>query len=90
MTPQCTGLTERSFWPGLCRAESGGICLADPYDVFPPAHTLAPFFEPSCVAVVGASRERNKIGSEILHNLVATGFTGAVVPVHPTAATIRA
>lgn len=63
--------------------------LTDVIDVFPPARTLAPFFEPACVAVVGASRERNKIGSEILHNLVATGFTGVVVPVHPTADTIQ-
>ena len=55
----------------------------------PPARSLTPFFEPACVAVVGASRERNKIGSEILHNLVATGFTGKVVPVHPAADTIQ-
>ncbi|MDP2053848.1 MAG: CoA-binding protein, partial [Acidobacteriota bacterium] len=55
----------------------------------PSRQALTPFFEPSCVAVVGASRERNKIGSEVLHNLVATGFTGAVVPVHPTAATLQ-
>jgi acetyl coenzyme A synthetase (ADP forming)-like protein len=41
------------------------------------------------VAVVGASRERNKIGSEILHNLTATGFTGTIVPVHPSAGTIQ-
>lgn len=50
---------------------------------------LTAFFEPACVAVVGASRERNKIGSEILHNLVATGFTGAVVPVHPAAEAVQ-
>lgn len=50
---------------------------------------LSAFFEPACVAVVGASRERNKIGSEILHNLVATGFTGTVVPVHPTADSVQ-
>lgn len=50
---------------------------------------LTPFFEPDCVAVIGASRERKKIGSEILHNLIATGFTGSVVPVHPTAAFIQ-
>lgn len=55
----------------------------------PSRQALTPFFEPSCVAVVGASRERNKIGSEVLHNLVATGFTGAVVPVHPSAGTIQ-
>lgn len=54
-----------------------------------PAVSLTPFFEPACVAVVGASRERNKIGSEVLHNLVATGFTGAVVPIHPSAETIQ-
>ena len=54
-----------------------------------PAHSLTPFFEPTCVAVIGASRERNKIGSEILHNLVATGFTGAVVPIHPSAESIQ-
>jgi acyl-CoA synthetase (NDP forming) len=56
---------------------------------FLPAATLMPFFEPTAVAVVGASRERNKIGSEVLHNLIATGFTGRVVPVHPTAQTIQ-
>ena len=43
------------------------------------------FFEPRVVAVVGASRERGKIGSEILHNLIANGFAGTIVPVHPTA-----
>ncbi|MEO8681710.1 MAG: CoA-binding protein, partial [Vicinamibacterales bacterium] len=51
--------------------------------------SLARFFEPHVVAVIGASRERNKIGSEILHNLIATGFTGQVVAVHPTATTIQ-
>ena len=40
------------------------------------------------VAVIGASRERNKIGTEILHNLLATNFTGTIVPVHPAAAEI--
>lgn len=48
-------------------------------------HQLASFFEPRVVAVVGANRAPHKIGSEILHNLVATGFTGQLVPVHPTA-----
>ena len=43
------------------------------------------FFEPRVVAVVGASRERGKIGSEILHNLIVDGFRGTIVPVHPTA-----
>src|SRR6187200_3448275 len=47
------------------------------------ASELASFFRPDVVAVIGASRERNKIGSEILHNLLATNFTGTIVPVHP-------
>jgi acetyl coenzyme A synthetase (ADP forming)-like protein len=47
--------------------------------------SMKPFFEPRVVAVIGANRERGKIGAEILHNLVEAGFTGTVVPVHPTA-----
>lgn len=50
--------------------------------------SIRPFFEPRVVAVVGANRERGKIGAEILHNLLACGFTGQVVPIHPTAAEI--
>jgi len=54
----------------------------------PLATDLVPFFCPNVVAVVGASRERNKIGSEILHNLVATKFAGTIVPVNPVATEI--
>ena len=50
--------------------------------------SMKAFFEPRVVAVVGANRERGKIGSEILHNLSAGGFTGTIVPVHPTARAI--
>ena len=49
------------------------------------AGELTPFFRPQVIAVVGASRERHKIGTEILHNLVATEFTGTIIPVHPVA-----
>ena len=51
--------------------------------------SMKAFFEPRVVAVVGANRERGKIGSEILHNLLAAGFTGSIVPVHPTAAELE-
>jgi acetate---CoA ligase (ADP-forming) len=50
--------------------------------------SMRAFFEPRVVAVVGANRTRGKIGSEILNNLLAAGFTGTIVPVHPTAAEI--
>jgi acetyl coenzyme A synthetase (ADP forming)-like protein len=43
------------------------------------------FFAPRSVTVVGASRKRRQIGSEILHNLKATGFTGALFAVNPKA-----
>ena len=50
--------------------------------------SMRSFFEPRVVAVIGANRTRGKIGSEILNNLSVAGFTGTIVPVHPTAAEI--
>lgn len=47
--------------------------------------SMLAFFEPSVVAVIGANRTRGKIGAEILNNLREAGFTGTLVPVHPTA-----
>lgn len=46
------------------------------------------FFEPKVVAVVGAARRRGQIGSEIFHNLRATGFCGTVIPVNPNATSV--
>ena len=51
--------------------------------------SIRPFLEPKSVAVIGASRNRGKIGSEILHNLIATGFTGTISVVHPIADAIE-
>ena len=53
------------------------------------AASLRPFFEPRCVAVIGANAERGRIGSEILHNIKASGFSGTLVPVHPSATEIE-
>lgn len=55
----------------------------------PPPDELAAFFAPRAVAVFGASRDRHKLGSEILHNLVATGFAGPIYPIHPSATEIQ-
>jgi RimJ/RimL family protein N-acetyltransferase/predicted CoA-binding protein len=52
------------------------------------AASMQSFFEPRAVAVIGANRERGKIGSEILHNLTATGYTGRLFAVHPLASSI--
>jgi acetate---CoA ligase (ADP-forming) len=45
--------------------------------------SMRPFFEPAGVAVIGANRERGRIGSEVFHNLIATGTSVPVYPVHP-------
>jgi len=47
------------------------------------SRSLDAIFRPSSVAIVGASRRPGSIGSEILGNLLAGGFTGAVFPVNP-------
>ena len=53
------------------------------------AASMARLFEPRSVAVVGASRERGKIGGEILHNLLRAGFQGPVYPINPAAVEIE-
>jgi acetyl coenzyme A synthetase (ADP forming)-like protein len=50
---------------------------------------LDPLFRPRSIAVVGASREKQTIGREILHNLIDYGFTGPVYPVNPKASSIH-
>ena len=43
---------------------------------------------PTSIAVIGASRTAGTIGFEIVHNLVRGGFTGAVLPVNPSAGSV--
>ncbi len=50
--------------------------------------SIGPLFAPRSIVVVGANRERGKIGSELLHNLIASGYAGRLFVVHPSAATI--
>jgi acyl-CoA synthetase (NDP forming) len=44
---------------------------------------LKPIFEPSSVAVVGASNNPKKFGNIILRNILDSGFKGKVYPVNP-------
>jgi acetyl coenzyme A synthetase (ADP forming)-like protein len=44
--------------------------------------SLRPFFEPTSVAVVGASKRRGSIGGELFHNILEGDFTGVVYPVN--------
>ncbi len=51
--------------------------------------SMRPFFEPKVVAVIGASRDPDRIGSVTLRNLRETGYTGTLIPVHPEAETLE-
>ncbi|TAL48523.1 CoA-binding protein [archaeon] len=43
------------------------------------------FFNPSSVAIIGASRDPNKVGHVILRNLLDSGWKGKIFPVNPNA-----
>ncbi|MCW2716138.1 MAG: CoA-binding domain protein [Frankiales bacterium] len=49
------------------------------------ARSVQRLLAPRTVAVIGASRERGAPGHELLHSLLASGFTGEVFPVNPAA-----
>ncbi|HND34176.1 MAG TPA: CoA-binding protein, partial [Myxococcota bacterium] len=53
-------------------------------------HPLDALLRPRSVAVVGASRKRGTIAAEIFHNLLRTGYSGAVYPVNPHTAVVQA
>lgn len=46
---------------------------------------LTEFFAPRSIAVVGASRDRTKVGHAVFANLLSAGFGGEVYPVNPSA-----
>ncbi|MBA7621681.1 Peptidyl-lysine N-acetyltransferase Pat [subsurface metagenome] len=47
------------------------------------------FFNPKSVAIVGASRQKSKVGYEILANMMGAGYKGKIYPVNPQADTIE-
>jgi len=49
---------------------------------------LESFFNPQSVAIVGASRQKSKVGYEILANMVEAGYEGKIFPVNPKAGDI--
>jgi len=46
------------------------------------------FFNPKSIAIIGASRDRNKLGYQILKNIIYSGFKGRIFPVNPKASII--
>ncbi|HEU4685852.1 MAG TPA: GNAT family N-acetyltransferase [Nitrospira sp.] len=51
--------------------------------------SLRPLFHPHTVAVIGASRNPQRIGSRLLEAITVNGFQGSVFPVNPHATEIR-
>jgi len=51
--------------------------------------SLESFFNPKSIAIVGASRQKGKVGYEILVNMVGAGYKGEIYPVNPKADTIE-
>jgi acyl-CoA synthetase (NDP forming) len=45
-------------------------------------------FNPKSVCVIGASDKRNKVGSQVLTNLMAAKFNGSIYPVNPKHSTL--
>ena len=41
---------------------------------------LEAFFEPTSIAIIGASRKKGKVGHEVLKNVLESGFTGKIFP----------
>jgi acyl-CoA synthetase (NDP forming)/GNAT superfamily N-acetyltransferase len=52
------------------------------------ARSIRRLLEPESVAVVGASRSRDKVGQVLVRNLVNGGYTGRVFAVNPGAAAV--
>lgn len=52
------------------------------------APSLEPLFRPARIAVVGASSNPEKMGYQILANILGAGFSGQVLPVNPKGETI--
>ena len=50
--------------------------------------SLRSFFEPTSVAVIGASPRRGTIGGELFRNVLEGDFTGAAYPVNPKGAPV--
>jgi len=46
---------------------------------------LEKFLNPRSVAIVGASRQKTKVGYEILSNMIAGGYEGKIFPINPNA-----
>jgi len=52
-------------------------------------HRLHPVFFPRSIAVIGASRFKEKVGYAIIHNLVMNEYRGTLYPINPNAESVH-
>ncbi len=52
-------------------------------------HYLKPLFAPKSVAVFGASDQPDSVGKIVFHNMLQSGFQGALYPINPNHAKIQ-
>jgi len=48
-------------------------------------HPLSYFFNPKSIAIIGASATAGKVGSNVLKNIVNSGYGGKIYPINPKA-----
>ncbi|NTW76235.1 MAG: acetate--CoA ligase family protein [Syntrophaceae bacterium] len=53
------------------------------------AENIKYLFEPRSLAIIGASRDKNKIGHAVLHNVIDGGYAGKIYPVNPSGGQIE-
>lgn len=80
------GDTIHLFLP-LSRTERSRA-LAQTREKLATAASLAPFFRPRTVAVIGASRDPNRLGHQLFRHILAGEFQGTVYPVNPNTASV--
>ncbi len=86
---------ETSSEPGVVHVEfptsltAGAVERFEERDRLAAAAAVRAFLQPKTVAVIGASRRRGTVGGEVFHNLLESGFDGAVYPVNPQAETVQ-
>jgi acetyl coenzyme A synthetase (ADP forming)-like protein len=92
--PMLQVLRELGF-PTILKSKPGLIHVTFPASLLPKAlarfeqreavaavAAMEKFFQPRGIAVIGASRERGSISSELFHNILEAGFQGPVYPVN--------
>ena len=70
------------------RPDERALAAAGARDRTAEHNSLRPLLAPTSLAVIGVSRSQSGVGYEILHGVLAGGFTGRTYPVNPHAKTI--